>query len=323
MSVESLRVAVVGAGVMGRYHALNYATMPGVKLVAAVDSNLERRSAMADMHGCATYASVEALLANESIDAASVAVPTSLHFSVAQALLSAGVHVLVEKPVATDVAQARALAQLSDNAALVLQVGHITRFYAAVQTLSQVVKAPYLVEARRLVPSERVTDVGVILDLMIHDLDIVLGLVRGEPVQVTAAGHSLNGSLHEDVAAAQILFDNGCIARFLASRVSPDQERSLLVAERHQTVRIDFAKEPYTEMFIYRTPPTRVISGHVTVDKHVVHEENPLRKELEHFVARIRGATEPIGTLKDDMRALALANQLLAAVRAGGSLATA
>ncbi len=320
MSAQHLRVAVVGSGVMGRYHALNYATMPGVKLVAAVDSNPERRAAMASMYGCATYASVEALLANEAIDAASVAVPTSLHFTVAQLLLSAGVHVLVEKPVATDVAQARALAQLSGRTGLVLQVGHITRFYAAVQRLSKEVKAPYLVEARRLVPSERVTDVGVILDLMIHDIDIVLGLVGGSPVQVTAAGHSLTGSLHEDVAAAQIVFDNGCIARFLASRVSPDQERSLLVAERHQTVRIDFAKEPYTEMFIYRTPAAPAVTGHVSVDKHVVHEENPLRKELEHFVARIRGATEPIGTLEDDMRSLALANQLLAAVRAGASL---
>src|SRR5690606_8832613 len=199
----------------------------------------------------------------------------------------------------------------------VLQVGHITRFYEAVQMLSRHVDEPYLIEARRLVPSERVRDVGVVLDLMIHDIDIVLGLVDGEPLKVTAAGHALNGSPHEDVAAAQILFDNGCIARFLASRASPDPERSLLVAERTQTIRVDFAKEPYTEVFIYRPPGAAAAAGHVKLDRHVVHEENPLRKELEHFVARIRRDAQPIGTLDDDMRSLALATQLIDAVHSG------
>lgn len=311
-----LRVAVVGSGVMGRYHALNYATMPRVELVAMVDIDPERREEMRQTYGCATYATVEELLAHERLDAASVAVPTSLHYHVARTLLEGGVHVLVEKPVATDLQQARALAELSKRTDRVLQVGHITRFYEAVQMLARHVEEPYLIEARRLVPSQRVKDVGVILDLMIHDIDIVLGLVGGKPVQVTAAGHALNGSPLEDVAAAQILFDDGCIARFLASRASPDPERSLLVAERHQTIRVDFAKEPYTEVFIYRTPSTGATAGHVKLDRHVVHEENPLRKELEHFVARIRRDAEPIGTLDDDVRSLALATRLLEAVHA-------
>src|SRR5690606_1375380 len=155
-----------------------------------------------------------------AVDAASVAAPTSLHYSLTKQLLTAGVHVLVEKPVATDVAQALELASLSRRRDLVLQVGHITRFYQSVEMLKREVKDPYLLEARRLVPSARVKDVGVVLDLMIHDLDIVLSLVNQRPVAISAAGKALNGSSHEDVAAAQIVFENGCIARLLASRVA-------------------------------------------------------------------------------------------------------
>jgi predicted dehydrogenase len=309
-----LRVAVVGAGVMGRYHALNYATLPRVELVAMVDPDPARCLEMRNAYGCRTYGSVEELLVNETIDAASVAVPTILHYPVARTLLEANVHVLVEKPVATDVEQARIVTELSRTRDLVLQVGHITRFYEAVKMLSSHVDEPYLIEARRLVPSDRVRDVGVVLDLMIHDIDIVLGLVHGKPVEVSAAGHVLNGGPHEDVAAAQILFDNGCVARFLASRVSPDSERSLLIAERNQTIRVDFAKEPYTEVFIYRAPKAGATLGHVKLDRHVVHEENPLRRELEHFVARIRKDAAPIGTLDDDVRSLALATTLLAKI---------
>jgi len=312
----SRRVAVVGYGVMGRYHAMNYAALQGVDLVAVVDPDPDKRLSAQLELGVEAYASVTELLAARRVDAASVAAPTSLHYALTKELLEAGVHVLVEKPVATDVEQARELAQLSRRRGLVLQVGHITRFYRSVAKLREEVEQPYLIEARRLVPSTRVKDVGVILDLMIHDIDIVLGLVRGEPVQVSAMARCLNGSPHEDVAAAQVLFDCGCIARLLASRVAPDPERSLLVAERDRTVRVDFAKEPYTEVVVYRDPGGAPGTSHVQLDRHVIHEENPLKKELEHFLARQAGEAAPIGTLADDLRSLALASRLLADTRA-------
>jgi predicted dehydrogenase len=253
-----------------------------------------------------------------------------LHDATAQAaergqfprLLEAGVHILVEKPVATDVAQARELAALSRLRGRVMQVGHITRFYRAVQLLKREVSRPYLIEARRLSPNSRIKDVGVILDLMIHDIDIVLGLVSAPVVDVAVSGHSLNGSQHEDVAAAQITFGDGCIARFLASRVAPDAERSLVVAEASQTFRLDFAREPHTEVAIYRPQPSGGEGNHVHVDRHVVFEDNPLRKELEHFLARIRQAAPPIGTLEDDLRSLTLATDLTARVRAADRHAT-
>ncbi len=312
---DTLRVAVIGSGVMGRHHATNYMSLPHVRLVAMVDPDPARRAEAHRSFKCATYATVEEMLAREVIDAASVAVPTSLHYLVTRLLLDAGVHVLVEKPVATEVAQARALAQLSKERGLVLQVGHITRFYGAVQLLAREVKDPYLIEARRLSPSQRVKDVGVVLDLMIHDIDILLGLVNSQVVDLAATGLPLNGSPLEDVAAAQITFESGCVARLLASRVSPDPERTMLIAARDKTVRVDFGKEPYSEVQFFRTPGAALSSGHVNLDRHLVHDENPLRKELEHFLARIGRKADPIGTLADDLRSLELATRILATMQ--------
>ncbi len=316
------RVAVIGAGVMGRYHAAVYTALPSASLVAVVDPDGAARDYAASQYGCDVFESVDAMLAATHVEAASVAAPTSLHHAVSTRLLEAGVHILVEKPVATDVAQARELAALSRLRGRVMQVGHITRFYRAVQLLKREVTRPYLIEARRLTPNTRIKDVGVILDLMIHDIDIVLGLVSSPVAEVSVAGHALNGSVHEDVAAAQITFTDGCIARFLASRVAPDAERSLVVAEANQTFRLDFAREPHTEIAIYRPQPSAGDGNHVHVDRHVVFEDNPLRKELEHFLARIRQAESPIGTLEDDLRSLTLATDLMARLRASGRHAT-
>jgi len=214
------------------------------------------------------------------------------------------------------VAEAEALAAISRRTGIILQVGHITRFYQAVELLSERISEPYLIEARRLSPNARIRDVGVILDLMIHDIDIVLGIVPGPIRSVHVSGHILGSTPHEDVAAAQITFQNGCIARFLASRVAPDAERTLVVAERTQTLRVDFGKEPHTEVSVYR--PVAEGAGHseVRLDRVVVHEDNPLRRELEHFLARIRRGASPIGTLDDDLRSLKLATQLVAQLRA-------
>ncbi len=308
---DTFRVAVVGFGVMGRYHANVYAALPGVELHAVVEPEADRRRAAAELYGCATFADLSSMLATVRVDAASVASPTSTHHELASRLLEEGVHVLVEKPVATLVSEAKALAAQSRRLGLVMQVGHITRFYKAVQRLRLEVRLPYLIEARRLTPSARIRDVGVILDLMIHDIDIVLSLVDSPVATVGVAGHTINGSPFEDVAAAQIVFANGCIARFLASRVAPDAERSLVVAEANRTFRLDFAREPHTEMAIYQPRPSNDDNNHVHVDRHVIFEDNPLRKELSHFLARIRLSATPIGTLEDDLRALTLASDLI------------
>ena len=309
--MKRLDVAVVGYGVMGKYHASVYSAMPQTNLVAVVDPLANRRDEAQAEYAVAAFEDVDAMLSRRKIAAATVSAPTSVHARLTEKLLRAGVHVLVEKPAATSVNQAEYLASLSRRLGLILQVGHITRFYQAVQLLASRVTSPYLIEARRLTPNSRIKDVGVILDLMIHDIDIVLGLVAGDITDVTVAGHIINGSPFEDVAAAQITFSSGCIARFLASRIAPDAERTLVVAESERTFRLDFGKEPHTEMTVYR-PKASSDGNLVQMDRTVVHEENPLRKELEHFLARIHGTTPPIGTLDDDLRSLRLAARLLA-----------
>lgn len=309
--MKRLKVAVVGFGVMGRHHANVYAALPHTDLVAIVDPSEERRAEAAQRFAAPTYPDIQAMLLSAHVDAVSVAAPTSHHYRITETLLHAGLHVLVEKPVATKVQHAEHLAALSRRLGLTLQVGHITRFYQAVELLGERITCPYLIEARRLTPNARIRDVGVILDLMIHDIDIVLGIVASEIRDVSVAGHVLNGDPHEDVAAAQITFENGCIARFLASRVAPDAERTLVIAEPQQTLRVDFGKEPHTEVSVYR--PIAEAQGHseVRLDRIVVHEDNPLRRELEHFLARIRRSASPIGTLDDDLRSLQLATQLI------------
>lgn len=309
--MKRLRVAVVGVGVMGRHHASIYAALPHVDFVAVVDPDPVSRAEAEANHDCRSYASVTELLASEQIDAASIASPTSLHYRITRELLEAGVHVLVEKPLATVVEQAEELVSLSRELGLVLQVGHITRFYQTVNLLNAVVQDPYLIEARRLTPHARIQDVGVVLDLMIHDIDIILRLVPYPIKTMSVAGHRLNGSEYEDVAAAQILFSNGCIARLLASRAAISSERNLTVVEKTQTIELDFSRDPHTDIAIYRPGSDRAGGDSVQVDRRSVNEDNPLRKELEHFLARIRQDAAPIGTAEDDLRSLALATELL------------
>lgn len=309
--MSHLDVAVVGYGVMGKHHADIYAALPYTNLVAVVDPDPGCRRDAERQYAVNSYRDLASLLERHPLDAVSVAAPTSVHYPLCQALLEAGVHVLVEKPVAAQVRQAEHLASLSRQRGLVLQVGHITRFYRAISMLQERVSAPYLIDARRLTPHARIKDVGVILDLMIHDIDIVLGIIPNRVEDITVAGQALNGSPYEDVAAAQIVFEGGCIARFLASRVAPDPERTLLVAEAHQALRLDFGKDPHTEIAVFAPLSEGSQSSHVHVDRLSVHEENPLRKEIEHFLARIRQDAAPIGTLEDDLRSLKLANELI------------
>ena len=307
--MNRIKVAVVGFGVMGQYHANNYAGMPQARLVAAVDPDPAKRQLAEQRFGIRSWATVEELLANEEVTAVSVAAPTSRHFEASSQLLRHGVHVLVEKPLAPTVEQASQLVDLSRDRGLVLQVGHITRFYEAVHRLNETVTSPYLIEARRTTPHTRIRDVGVVLDLMIHDIDILLKLVPAGISSVSVAGHALDGNGFEDVAAAQLVFDNGCIARLLASRAAYTVERSLTVVERDQMVTVDFSRDPHTEVAIHR--PAGGSGGSVQVERFEVEEDNPLRRELAHFLARISHAEAPIGTAEDDLRSLAVATRLL------------
>lgn len=303
-----LKVGVVGVGVMGTYHAQIYAGLPGVKLVGVADPDPMRRRVIEQDLEVPAYADPEALLGQ--VQAVSIASPTSHHYRQTRLFLEAGVHVLVEKPMTPSLQQARELVQLAERRGLVLQVGHIMRFYQAVADLPNLVGNPWVIEARRVSNNRRIRDIGVILDLMIHDLDLILLLLREKPMRYTVVGQALDG--RDEYAHAVLEFPSGTQAVLTASRVSPQPERSLTIAQPGEVVRMDFTNDPYTELSIHRAMSNGELGSptHVHVERTSIHNENPLRRQLKHFVDRIQRDDPPLVTLEDDLLALEMALEL-------------
>jgi predicted dehydrogenase len=243
MASSPLRIGIAGAGHFGRYHALKVASSGRSRLAGIYDPDLERAKTVAWEAGAHEIGFEELL--NQS-DAVIVAAPAEAHYDLAARALGAGRHVLVEKPIAATLAQAEALARLAEDHRLVLQVGHLERFSAAYQALAGRVRTPLYIEATRIAPFKpRGTDVSVILDLMIHDLDLVLALIDSEIESVDAVGAPV-ASAHEDIANARIRFRNGAVAAITASRISPRTERRMRVFAQDTYVAADFAARKLT-----------------------------------------------------------------------------
>lgn len=253
---KTLRCAVVGVGRMGRNHAKKYKVLRGVKLVGVVDADAERREDAAELHGCAAFASVEDLI-KSGVDAVTIATPTVHHLAAAEPLLNAGVACLIEKPLAATVEEAQRLADLSKRTGTVLMVGHIERFNPAVVALQKAQAAdiaqggrgivPRFIEVHRVSPMTfRSVDVSVVMDMMIHDLDVVLMLMGGaEPTKVEASGVAVLTE-HEDVCNARLTFDlpqGRCVATITASRLALKTERKVRIVGENGYVSIDFAKK--------------------------------------------------------------------------------
>jgi predicted dehydrogenase len=245
MSVQRapLSVAVIGVGRMGSHHARTYAKLPQARLVAVVDSNVERAAVIADQYGCDSLPDVASLLRKHpGIDAVSVAVPTTAHAEVASGLLARGVGCLVEKPLAPTTQEAKALSDLAHAHGTTLQVGHTERFNPAVRAVAGMGISPRFMEVHRVSPMTfRSLDVGVVMDMMIHDLDIVLTLARSPLAQVVATGVAVLGS-HEDVANARLVFESGCVANLTASRLALKTERKMRLFSEEAYVNLDYQK---------------------------------------------------------------------------------
>lgn len=301
--MDKVKVAVVGTGNMGQHHARIYSEMPHVELVGVVEINEIRGHQMAQRYRTNFFTDYRDLFSR--VQAVNIVVPTSMHYDLAREFLENDVHVLVEKPITVDIMQAKHLVSLAKRRNLVLQVGHLERFNPAVALLKKMVKAPLYIETHRLgYPSRRNTDVGVIWDLMIHDLDILLNLVDSPVEEVTALGRSLY-SPHEDLASVQVRFANGCVANLLASRISGERLRQLQVVEEDgdsvRTLSLDFMNQtlailtPDNEK---QTNPPEYIP---------IKKEEPLRLELEHFTECVTTNRTPLVTGEDGKRALELA----------------
>jgi predicted dehydrogenase len=318
-----IRGAVVGTGHMGQYHILALAELWGVDLVGVVDTDLVKARAVAAPYGVPAFGCHRDL--EGMIDFATVAVPTDRHFEVTRDLLEAGVHVLVEKPMTPTLEEAKELFRLARQANRVLHVGHVERFNGAVQELRKIVERPILVESRRLGPFvSRVRDDSVVMDLMIHDIDIVLGLVDSEPRKITAVGSSVHSPV-TDVANVQIVFESGTIATITASRATEEKIRTLAITQPDAYVVLDYSHQDIqihrraAQEYTLNRESIRYRQGSF-VEHLLVHKDNPLKLEIRHLIAAARSA-QATGQVDlpeaEDLRSLAVSLEIERMIREG------
>ncbi len=307
--MTALRVGVIGVGHLGQHHARLYASLPGSRLIGLVDADASRAKLIADRHGASVMADLPTLL--KQVEAVSVAATTSAHYGVVKACLEAGVHVLVEKPIAVTPAEAWELVELAQRQKLVLQVGHIERFNPVMQAMRPHIEQPVFIECHRLSPfGERGTDVDVVLDLMIHDLDLVLSMQPGPVEDIRAAGVPVLTSSN-DIANARIEFRSGCVANLTASRVSTSRMRRLRLFQRDAYLSVDFQTR---QGMVCRR---RIGAGERPVlDTESVKgsEDEPLKLELEAFLVACATGQPPPVTGADGAAALDLAYRVLDAI---------
>ena len=299
--MTTIRAAVIGAGYLGRFHAQKYAAEPGVQLLAVVDPRVESRTALARELGVAASDDHREWLGQ--VDAVSVVTTTPAHFSVAADFLRAGAHVLVEKPITETVEQARELIALASSAKRVLQVGHLERFNPVIVAAERELAGARFIECQRLAPfKERGTDVNVVLDLMIHDIDIVQSIV-GRPIEsIDAVGTPVfSGAV--DIANARLRFEGGCVADVTASRVSLKTERRMRVFRGDAYLSLDLQNRILTVIRKRSEAPT---AGElpVTIDERNFEQSDALRDEIRAFLDCIRTGRAPLVGGEDGLRAL-------------------
>jgi predicted dehydrogenase len=272
--MKKLRIGVVGVGHIGSNHARIYSELPHAELVAILDIDPARADEIGGKYKAKAVASLNEFAG--MVDAASVATPTSAHFSIARDLLAQGKHLLIEKPITEKTSDARDLAQVAAEKGLVLQVGHVERFNPVLSALEQRLTHPRFIEAHRLSPyPNRSTEIGVVLDLMIHDLEIILHLVDSALENIDAVGVPVL-SRGEDIANARLRFASGCIANVTSSRISPERMRKIRVFQEDAYLSLDYQGQSGE---IYRR-----VDGQITREPVAIEKEEPLRQQLASFV---------------------------------------
>ena len=302
--MSRLRVGVVGCGVLGSRHAEIYRQLPDVEIVAVVDPLPGKAEALARAIGSRAYAHVRECAG--LLDAASVCTPAVSHHEVARPLIEAGIHLLVEKPITTRLADADDLVALASKKKIVLQTGHIERFNGAVSTVKRLVREPVFIECDRIGPYDpRISDVGVVLDLMIHDIDIVLDLVQSPVKSVEAVGMNLFTD-REDFAHGRILFENGAIASLTASRMAQKRLRKIRIFDKHQYFSLD-----YFQQELLTLTRQRAAAGQTAYEPVPVVKSQPLEEEVKSFVASVRSGNVQGVSGADGRAALAVALRIL------------
>lgn len=295
--MRKINVAVIGVGHLGRRHALVYKELGNANLVAVCDINQDRLNEVSKALNVGGYLSYKDLF--EKVQAVSIAVPTNLHYKVAREFLEHKIHILVEKPFTTDLKQADTLIKLSQKNNLLLQVGHIERFNSAFMAVKEIIKEPRFIECHRLSPfPSRSLDIGVVLDLMIHDIDIILGLVDSKVKNIEAVGVNVLTKF-EDIANARLRFKNGCICNLTASRISEEWKRKIRIFFKNAYISLDYKNE---QAFIYKkTGPT------ITKQRLPIEKEESLKRELTSFLECVIHHRQPLISGETAREALSLA----------------
>lgn len=319
--MKKARVGVIGVGALGRHHARLYQECEGADLVGVYDADEDRAREVAEEVGTAVFPTVEELVG--LVDGVSVAVPTDLHYGIVKDLLEAGLHVLVEKPITETVAQAEELVAVAAKHRRVLQVGHVERYNPVLECLDEVPGEARFIEAHRLAPyppprpgmKPRGTEVSVVLDLMIHDIDVLLNLVHSAVARVEAVGVPVLSD-SEDIANARIVFENGCVANLTASRISAELMRKIRVFKSHAYLSLDYQNRKGDIAYQH---DGQIMRGDVPV-----HDCNALLVELQDFCRCIRevgtgeAVPEPRVSGRQGMDALRIAHLVLASIAASG-----
>ncbi len=306
--MDPVRVGVIGVGYLGQHHARVYSELPGVELVGVVDINKERAKEVAERYFTSAFFDYQDLFGK--VDAVSIVVPTVIHRDIAGRFIEQGINILIEKPVTTSLEEARELMEMANKKNVVLQVGHIERFNSAVVELSKIVDHPIFIDCSRMGPYvNRNTDVGVVLDLMIHDIDIVMSIVRDKVVKINASGYPVF-SREEDIANAQLVFSNGCIANLTASRITRKKIRRMEVTQLDSFISIDYLEQ---ELAVYKK--TSSSFPYLLMEKPPMQKGEPLRLELEHFIKCVRNGEKPLVGLEEGTNALEVALNILEEIK--------
>lgn len=301
INMRRIKVGVIGVGVLGSIHARLYSRLRDAELVGICDIDPKRLNLVARDLKCRAFTNYRKFIG--LVDAVSIAVPTSLHYDITRECLLKGVNLLVEKPITLNLSQADKLLELARKKGLILQVGHVERFNSAVRTIKHFIKNPRFIECHRLGPFvKRVADVGVVLDLMIHDIDIVLALVNSKVRNIEAVGVKILSNF-EDIANARITFESGCVCNLTASRVSPETLRKIRIFEEDAYISLDYANQ---SALLYKKYNKRIIKKEVTIKK-----EEPLKAELESFIECVKNKKRPIVSGKEARDALFVAIEIL------------
>lgn len=309
--MNKIKCAVIGVGYLGKFHAEKYHNLPNADLVAVCDFDAQRAQEVATAYNTRAYTDYQQLIADTKPDAVSIVVPTSLHHEVSKIFLQNNIHVLLEKPITTTIEEAEELINIAQNNNLVLQVGHLERFNPVLLTIQKQLNQPMIVESVRLAPFKlRGTDVSVILDLMIHDIDIVQHIVQSPIKSIQASGAPVL-SEHIDIANARIEFNNGCVANFTASRISTKAKRKLRVFQHDTYFSGDLDSKTLT---VSRKGSSNVMPSTPELIKEelTLEKNDAIMEEIKAFLDSIINKTPPLVSGEDGKKALATALQITA-----------